>query len=128
MSLRDTLKASVARSTVYAMQHATFSLTDATASATTLQPNSPRPQVVGIGNATGYATKQQLIQKQDATLLVQTSSSCCVDCSHISVFGNCTKPIEAGLSKRFMLIAHPKRGAGCHAFEPCQGAFRSHVT
>lgn len=42
----------------------------------------------------------------------------CAACAHRTRFGNCGRPVEAKLSERFMLIAHPTQGAGCRVFEP----------
>jgi len=42
----------------------------------------------------------------------------CSQCSHRTRFGNCGRPVEAKLSERFMLVAHPTQGAGCKVFEP----------
>ena len=46
----------------------------------------------------------------------------CAACCHRTRFGNCARPVEAGLSARFELVAHPSGGAGCAAFEPALSA------
>ena len=42
----------------------------------------------------------------------------CVNCRYASRYGNCTEPIAAGLSLKFMLISHKQGGAGCSHFAP----------
>ena len=42
----------------------------------------------------------------------------CVKCRYASRYGNCTEPIAAGLSLKFMLISHKQGGAGCSHFAP----------
>lgn len=42
----------------------------------------------------------------------------CSQCRYASWYGNCTKPIAAGLSQKYMLIAHPNGGKTCEVFSP----------
>ena len=42
----------------------------------------------------------------------------CVKCRYASRNGNCTEPIAAGLSPKFMLISHKQGGTGCSHFAP----------
>jgi len=42
----------------------------------------------------------------------------CADCLHLSRYGNCQRPVDAGLAARYMLIAPPRgHAATCQAFE-----------
>ena len=41
----------------------------------------------------------------------------CADCAHVSRYGNCKRPVEAGLAARFELVAAPEAyTATCPAF------------
>ena len=42
----------------------------------------------------------------------------CMHCRHVTRFGNCGTPVEAGLANRFVLIKHAAGGQGCAAFQP----------
>jgi len=67
MSLRDTLKATVAGCTHYAMQHATFQDGDATGDATSVQQLPAIPHEIRVNAATAIATAMQRGQKSSAT-------------------------------------------------------------
>lgn len=67
MSLRETLRASVARCTPQQMQHATFPARDATADATAVQQVSAAPMEAVHFSATTTATGMQQGAETDAT-------------------------------------------------------------
>lgn len=67
MSLRDTLKATVARCTPYAMQLATFTENYATGDATSVQQLPAIPHGIRVNAATAIATAMQRGQKSSAT-------------------------------------------------------------
>ena len=69
MSLRDTLKATVARCVPLEAQHATFQHDSATADATTAQQIPANPHEIRISSATGTATAPQQGRKDSATLV-----------------------------------------------------------
>lgn len=49
-----------------------------------------------------------------------TPTHSCSRCRFMSVYGNCSRPVEAGLAPRFQLVKHPAGGAGCVAYQPHQ--------
>ncbi len=67
MSLRNTLKATVARCTPLEMQHATFQGGNATGDATTAQQPTAIPHGIRVHAATAIATAMQQGQKTSAT-------------------------------------------------------------
>jgi hypothetical protein len=42
----------------------------------------------------------------------------CRDCRHVTRYGNCGEPVEAGIASKFELVRHPRDGAGCGALDP----------
>ena len=71
MSLRDTLKATVARCVALPAQHATFQDGDATGNATPVQQLPANPHGIRANTATGIATSMQQRQKSSATTATQ---------------------------------------------------------
>jgi hypothetical protein len=51
----------------------------------------------------------------------------CRTCRYVSRFGNCTEPIAAGLSDRFVLISHAHKGVRCQKFQPSVSEKTAHV-
>jgi hypothetical protein len=47
---------------------------------------------------------------------VQTTSSSCTRCVHVTPYGNCGEPVAAGLVEHFGIVRHPADGRGCVAF------------
>ena len=52
--------------------------------------------------------------------LIELSSTipACALCQRVTKFGNCGEPVEAGLTDRFCLVAHPAAGADCKHYLP----------
>lgn len=67
MSLRDTLKATVARCVALPAQHATFQELSATGTATVAQQTAAIPHGIRVSSATGTATGAQQAPKGGAT-------------------------------------------------------------
>lgn len=67
MSLRDTLKETVARCVCLDAQHATFQEVSATGTATSAQQNPANPHGIRVSSATGTATGAQQGLKRGAT-------------------------------------------------------------
>jgi hypothetical protein len=45
------------------------------------------------------------------------ASPTCATCRSASRYGNCGRPVEAGISERFELVRHPASGRGCRVHE-----------
>ena len=46
-----------------------------------------------------------------------TVEASCKRCRHVTRYGNCGVPVEAGLANRFVLTNHAAGGRGCAAFQ-----------
>lgn len=71
------------------------------------------------GNWLGQSAKDRFITPiATATLatVATLADASCTACANVTKFGNCSTPVAAGLSDRFMLVSDPQQGRNCSAF------------
>jgi len=80
-------------------------------------PVTLRNPIPTFGNASEINDVTSVTPVTPLNLNEQVNEGLCSSCTHASHFGNCTIPVEAGLSNKFMLISHPQRGQGCESYQ-----------
>ena len=114
MSLRESLRETVARCTPQGMQHATFEAASATARATTAQQGATLHR---WKDATSDATTVQQGSCTPVATPARIRPRSCTRCRHLSRVKTCTKPVEAGLLPDFGIVwPEPAHGATCVAW------------
>lgn len=81
---------------------------------TPVTPSNPIPT---LGNAREINDVTSVTPVTPLNLSEKDNEGLCSSCTHASRFGNCTIPVEAGLSDKFMLISHPQGGQGCETYQ-----------